>query len=68
MSEKFAGILGPLLYAVVGALTHNPRASVFSVSVFFLLGIVVLSRVNVEQGAEIAQAEEAAIEGVHAAD
>jgi len=68
LSEKFAGILGPLLYGVVGQLTHNPRASILSVSVFFLLGIAMLARVDVAEGAGAAAAEEAAIEAAHAAD
>ncbi len=59
LSEKFAGILGPLLYAAVGELTHNPRASVTSISIFFLLGSVMLSKVNVAAGAKIAADEEA---------
>ena len=68
LSEKFAGILGPLLYGVVGQLTHNPRASILSVSAFFLLGIVLLARVNVAAGTRAAADEEAAIEAAHAAD
>ena len=62
LSEKFAGILGPLLYGVVGQLTHNPRASILSVSVFFLLGIVLLTRVDVAAGARARRREEAVIE------
>ena len=68
LSEKFAGILGPLLYGVVGQLTHNPRASILSVSAFFLLGIVLLARVDVMAGARAAADEEATIEAAHAAD
>ncbi len=68
LSEKFAGLLGPLLYGIVGALTHTPQASVLSVSVFFLIGIYALSRVDVTRGTEIASAEDAAIVGAHVAD
>ena len=68
LSEKFAGILGPLLYAAVGYLTNSPRASVTSISIFFLLGIVMLSKVNVAAGAKIAADEEAQIEAAKAAD
>ncbi len=68
LSEKFAGILGPLLYAVVGVITHDPRSSVLSISVFFLIGMFMLSRVNDREGAQIAAAEEAQIEAVKAAD
>jgi UMF1 family MFS transporter len=68
LSEKFAGILGPLLYAVVGIVTHDPRSSVLSVSVFFLIGIWFLRRVDEKAGAAVAAAEEAVIEQTHAAD
>jgi MFS transporter, UMF1 family len=68
LSEKFAGILGPLLYGIVGLLTHDPRASVLSISVFFLIGIWMLWRVDEYKGAEIAAAEEAQIEVEKVAD
>jgi UMF1 family MFS transporter len=68
LSEKFAGILGPLLYGVVGQLTHNPRASILSVSAFFLFGMLLLARVDVAAGARAAAEEEASIEASHAAD
>lgn len=59
-SEKFAGILGPLLYGVVGELTGNPRASILSVEVFFVLGGLALTRVDVAAGARAARVEELA--------
>jgi len=68
LSEKFAGILGPLLYGLVGTLTHNPRDSIFSISLFFVVGIILLLRVNEKKGAEIAAAEDAQIELLKAAD
>ena len=68
MSEKFAGILGPLLYGLVGTITHDPRASILSISVFFLIGIWMLSQVNEKKGADLAAAEEAQIELLKAAD
>jgi UMF1 family MFS transporter len=68
LSEKFAGILGPLLYGLVGTITHDPRASILSISVFFLIGIWMLSNVNEKKGADLASAEEAQIELIKAAD
>jgi UMF1 family MFS transporter len=68
LSEKFAGILGPLIYSIVGELTHNPRASVISISIFFLIGIYLLRQVDEIQGAQIAAAEEATIQVTRAAD
>jgi len=68
LSEKFAGILAPLVYGVVGQITHNPRASILSVVAFFALGILVLARVDVASGARVAAEEQARIESAHAAD
>jgi UMF1 family MFS transporter len=68
LSEKFAGILGPLLYGVVGEITHNPRASILSVALFLALGIAVLSRVDVRAGERAAAAEDAVIATARAAD
>jgi MFS transporter, UMF1 family len=61
LSEKFAGILGPLLYGFVGEITHSPRTSILSVAVFFAAGIFLLSRVDVVKGSQIAAGEEEAI-------
>ncbi len=58
LSEKFAGILGPLLYGAVGQITHSPRSSILSIAVFFVIGIILLWRVNIEKGARIAAEEE----------
>jgi UMF1 family MFS transporter len=68
LSEKFAGILGPLLYGVVGQVTGNPRDSILSISVFFIVGIILLWRVDEKRGAEVARTEETRIEQMHAAD
>ena len=68
LSEKFAGILGPFLYSIVGTLTHDPRDSIASISIFFIIGIIMLWRVDEKKGAEIATAEEARIEILQAAD
>jgi UMF1 family MFS transporter len=61
LSEKFAGVLGPLLYGIVGQITHNPRSSILSIIIFFILGIFILTRVDVDAGSKIAEQEEASI-------
>jgi UMF1 family MFS transporter len=61
LAEKFAGILGPLLYGIVGSITHNPRASILSVAIFFVLGALVLMRVDIAGGQAAAAAETAEI-------
>jgi MFS transporter, UMF1 family len=68
LAEKFAGILGPLLYGLVGEITHDPRASVASTAIFFLAGLAVLARVDVAAGAAAAAAEESEIAATGASD
>jgi UMF1 family MFS transporter len=59
MSSKFAGLLGPLLFAVVGQLFGTSRLSIVSLIVFFVVGGFVLSRVNEEEGVRVARAADA---------
>ena len=54
--EKFAGILGPLVFAGVVAATHSSRAAIFGIVVFFIAGGALLMRVNVDEGRRAAQA------------
>lgn len=49
---KFAAIFGPLLLAVVALVTEDSRAAIASIAVFFILGAVLLMRVNAEQTAK----------------
>ena len=58
LSEKFAGILGPLLYGAVGQITHSPQSSILSIVVFFVIGIILLWRVDIEKGSKVAAEEE----------
>jgi MFS transporter, UMF1 family len=56
--EKFAGVAGPAVFAGSIALFGSSRAAVLSVIVFFVLGGLVLTRVDVAAGeAEAATAE-----------
>jgi UMF1 family MFS transporter len=48
--EKFAGILGPLLFWAAIEATGSSRNAILSVIAFFIIGGVILSFVNVEQG------------------
>ena len=61
MSSKFAGIIGPALFAVVGQLTGSSRLGIISILVFFLLGALVLAKVDHRQGIEAAIAAELSI-------
>jgi MFS transporter, UMF1 family len=46
MMGKFATVLGPLLIAIVAALTHNERASIVSLVLLFVIGGTLLWRVK----------------------
>ncbi|MEX2308575.1 MAG: MFS transporter [Pirellulales bacterium] len=50
LSEKLAGILGPGLFVLVIELTDSSRNAIVSVVVFFLVGGLLLSQVDVTQG------------------
>jgi UMF1 family MFS transporter len=50
LSEKLAGVLGPGLFVLVIELTGSSRNAIVSVIVFFVVGGLLLSRVDVKQG------------------
>ncbi len=55
LSSKFAGIVGPLVFAVVSQTMGSSRLSIISLIVFFVIGGFMLSRVDVEKGIEAAR-------------
>jgi UMF1 family MFS transporter len=59
--EKFSAILGPLVFVWAAATFNNSRPAVLSLVLFFIVGGYLLSRVNVEEGQRVAQAEDAAV-------
>lgn len=61
--EKFSAVLGPILFAAAAALFGNSRPAILSLILFFVVGIVLLSRVDVEEGRRVAQAEDAMLLG-----
>jgi MFS transporter, UMF1 family len=58
--EKFAGILGPLIFTLAIAATGSSRNAILSVIVFFVVGGFILYFVDVEEGRRRARAEEEA--------
>lgn len=48
--EKFAGIFGPLLFALVLSLAGSSRPAILAIIGFFAVGAFLLSRVRVEEG------------------
>ena len=59
VSEKFSTILGPLLFGVVATIMKGSRMSIVALIIFFIIGMILLSRVNVEEGIRSAEQEEA---------
>ena len=47
--SKFASIWGPLLFALVNDITGSSRNAILSLIVFFVLGFLLLSRVDIEE-------------------
>ena len=50
ISAKFASIFGPLIFGLITDLSENPRNAIVSVILFFVLGMIMLSRVDMERG------------------
>lgn len=59
VSSKFAGILGPLVFAVVGQSMSGSRYGILSLVVFFIVGGILLGRADIGAGQALARAEEA---------
>ena len=57
--EKFAGIAGPGVFAVMILLTGSSRGAILSIITFFVVGGLLLSRVDVEEGRRAARRAEA---------
>jgi UMF1 family MFS transporter len=53
--EKFAGIFGPAVFAVTVSLTGSSRNAILSVIGFFVVGALLLARVDVEEGQRAAR-------------
>jgi len=47
--SKFSAIFGPLVFAIVSNATGSGRPAILSVVFFFTVGLILLSRVNVEE-------------------
>jgi len=58
VSEKFAGIAGPFLFGIVGQIMGHSRLSIVSLIIFFVIGAILLSRVDVDAGIAAANQEE----------
>ncbi len=50
VSSKFAGIIGPALFGIVGQMTGSSRLSIVSLVIFFVVGGLLLTTVDVKKG------------------
>ena len=57
--ERYAGILGPAVFAWVVQQTGTGRNAILTVGLFFIVGAIVLTFVDVEAGRRVARAAEA---------
>jgi UMF1 family MFS transporter len=60
-SSKFAGIFGPLLFGVVSQIAGGSRLSIISLIVFFVVGGLLLTRVDEQEGIRVAKEEDRAL-------
>jgi len=58
-SSRFAGIAGPLLFGVVSQIAGGSRLSILSLIVFFVVGGLILTRVDTAEGIRVAEEEDA---------
>ena len=54
--ERYAGVLGPAIFAFVIERSGSGRAAILAVAVFFVVGAAILTFVNVERGRAAARA------------
>ncbi|MBN1314714.1 MAG: MFS transporter [Anaerolineales bacterium] len=57
--EKFSAIIGPLIFAGAATVFNNSRPAVLSLVVLFVIGLVLLIKVDVDKGRQIARQEDA---------
>ena len=50
ISSKFAAITGPAVFAYMGQITGSSRYGILAIAGFFILGMIVLSTVDVDKG------------------
>jgi UMF1 family MFS transporter len=56
--EKFAGVIGPAIFGLVGQLTGSSRWGIISVTLLFVAGAALLWRVDEEEGRSVAATAE----------
>ena len=62
--EKLSAGIGPILFAAAGAAFASSRPAILSLIAFFIIGGLLLTNVNVDEGRRVAQEEDASILGL----
>jgi UMF1 family MFS transporter len=57
--ERYAGVLGPLIFGLVVSRAGSGRIAILAVAGFFIIGAAILTFVNVDRGRQAARAAEA---------
>ncbi|TKJ42322.1 hypothetical protein CEE37_01180 [candidate division LCP-89 bacterium B3_LCP] len=57
ISGRLASVMGPLTFAAVNIATRSLRHSIIAMVVFFVIGLIILYRVNEEEGIQAAALE-----------
>ena len=65
VSSKFAGMVGPFLFALVGQITGSSRLGIVSLVVFFVGGGLMLAQADEREGARAAMAGTSSGDGGH---
>ena len=60
--EKFASIIGPLIFAFAGIALGSSRPAILSLIALFAVGGYLLTRVNIQEGQRVARADDDAYE------
>ena len=63
--ERYAGVLGPAIFALVVSTTGSGRSAILAIMVFFVSGGLLLTGVDVEAGRREARAAEAELAASH---
>ena len=56
--SKFAGLFGPAVFAIMTAASGSSRDAILSLVIFFVIGGLLLARVDVEEGQRVARSAE----------
>jgi MFS transporter, UMF1 family len=56
--ERYAGVLGPAIFAFVIERSGSGRSAIMAVALFFIIGAIILTFVNVDEGRRTARAAE----------